>query len=452
MASSLSAELYARVREAFRQGETVLCAVSGGADSVALLRLLRLLESEGRIRLYAAHYEHGIRAESSVEDMRFVEALCRELGVPLAVGRGDVPGEAARLGKGIEETARDMRHAFLRAERERIGADVIALAHHADDQAETVLMRLMRGSAGAGAAGMRARENGAARPFLNVRKRSLVQYLEENGWSWREDETNGEGDTIRNALRIHVMPELEKIRPGCVEAIGRFSRLQAEESAYLQALADAWLKESAMVYPFGVFLRLNAPVPVPILRRAIKTVCGKDANFSDIERMRELCAPYGGNPMVSDARGFRAERTQDGLWIRYAVSPPEDTPLADNGVTRFGILGDMTVSACEPIPERDDPFVQVLNADALAGARIRSFREGDRIEPLGMPGKSKLVSDLLREKGIPRPVREYVPMVENGGAILWAVGARVSERAKLTPGCKALRLVWKPTPAMPYGR
>ncbi len=144
----------------------ILAAVSGGADSVALLSLLCTARNCGFLTLYAAHYEHGIRAEESLEDMRFVAKLCRTLDVELITGRGSVPAEAMRTGEGIESCARRLRHEFLEQTRQKLGADYTALAHHARDRAETVLMHILRGGGLAGAAAMPLRNGTIIRPLI----------------------------------------------------------------------------------------------------------------------------------------------------------------------------------------------------------------------------------------------------------------------------------------------
>ena len=195
-------------------GGRVLVALSGGADSVALLRLFM----EAGVEVSAAHFEHGIRGEASVADMEFCRELCARLRVPFLCERADVP--AARLpGEGLEAAARRLRYAFLRRAKEAAGASCIATAHHAGDQAETVLMHLLRGAGPTGAAGMREREGDLWRPLLRVKKQDLVSYLRERGQSWREDATNAIADTPRNALRLDILPRLEAIYPGAALAL-----------------------------------------------------------------------------------------------------------------------------------------------------------------------------------------------------------------------------------------
>ena len=166
-------------------GGTVLCAVSGGADSVCLLHLLRERAGRGEFSLAAAHYDHRLRGEDSTADAQFVENLCKMWTIPLCLGSGDVAGEARRRGKGVEETARAMRYAFLEEAAAQAGADVIATAHNADDNAETLLLHLVRGTGLQGLAGIPPRRGKVVRPLLTVTRAEIRAYLEKNGLTWR---------------------------------------------------------------------------------------------------------------------------------------------------------------------------------------------------------------------------------------------------------------------------
>ncbi len=434
--------LLAHVRVRLRRGEHLLAAVSGGADSVALLLMLHSFADEGLIRLSAAHFEHGIRGRESLGDMAYVKELCARLDIPLYIGRGDVPAEAKRFGKGLEETARDMRRAFLRETLVEIGADAAALAHHADDQAETVLMRLFRGTGGAGAAGMKERQDIWFRPLLGVRRKALREFLIANGVSWREDSTNLEEITPRNRLRLKVMPVCEEIWPGAVDALARYARLQAEESDFIREKALEWLDGSAEVYAFCVCVDIRSLPHRAVTSAAIKLLMGKDAAFADVERVLSACESGSCRVTVHSERYRCAIVSAGKLWLFDPVVPNDLIPLS-MGENGFPGIGSLRLEEAPCIPVRDDPFVQVLDRDALIGAKMRIWHAGDRIRPLGMHGKSRLVSDILSDKKIPAALRCRIPVIEaEDGELLWAVGGAVSERAKLLSGSRAVRLTW----------
>ncbi|MBR3504022.1 MAG: tRNA lysidine(34) synthetase TilS [Clostridia bacterium] len=412
----------------------VLAAVSGGADSVALLSLLCELAGRGAIRLAAAHFEHGIRGGASRADAAFVRVLCEDWGVPLIEGRADVPALAKARGAGLEQTARDARYAFLRRAKADTGADVIALAHHLDDQAETVLMHLARGAGLRGACGMREREGDLWRPLLGLRKAELTAYLLDNAVAWREDETNALADNPRNIIRLSVMPALETAYPGAARALGRFAALARDEDAYMEAQASAFLAANAEFLPFGSRVRCLDGVPAAILRRAIHRLTGLDAAacLASEELFR------AGKGAAALPGGVRAERTGEYLYFISRAVAPVEAPLPMEGRAALPGVGEIVAAPAEAAP-RSDPFCQVLDGDSLSGAVVRTRRPGDFIRPLGMRGTQKL-SDYFINHRVDRPLRDAALLVARGSEILWAAGVGISEEAKLRPGSKGVRL------------
>ena len=231
------------------RGKHVLAALSGGADSVALLILLCRARDAGMLGVSAAHFEHGIRGEESERDLAFCQKLCERMGVPLSIGRADVPEIARRTGRGTETCAREMRYDFLNEIARVMGADLIALAHHADDQAETVLMHLLRGTGPEGVSCMRRISGNLYRPLIGVRKAEIIRFLEESGQPWREDRTNRLTDNPRNALRIQAIPELERAYPGAVRAIARYAEAAQIEDGYMARMTDRFCAERVDILP-----------------------------------------------------------------------------------------------------------------------------------------------------------------------------------------------------------
>ncbi|MBR6498534.1 MAG: tRNA lysidine(34) synthetase TilS, partial [Clostridia bacterium] len=213
--------------KSYLHGKRVLVALSGGKDSVCLLRLLCLERDRGALSLFAAHVEHGIRGEASKRDMEFCFELCQSLGVPFYSLGTDVPRLAEESGEGLETCARRVRHEFLRKTARELNCDLIALAHHRRDRAETLLMHLLRGSSLKGMAAMPEidkKPGGATlvRPLIDVSPEEIKQYLEDIGQPWREDATNFLPDNPRNAIRLSVLPLLRDIYPGSEDALCRF--------------------------------------------------------------------------------------------------------------------------------------------------------------------------------------------------------------------------------------
>ncbi|HCI22097.1 MAG TPA: tRNA lysidine(34) synthetase TilS, partial [Clostridiales bacterium] len=238
-------------------GCTVLCAVSGGADSVCLLDLVRRL---GDVTVLCAHFDHGIRGAESARDAAFVEALCKEWGVPFFLGRGDVPAYAAANGLSIETAAREVRYAFLERTAKEQGADVIATAHNLNDNAETILFRMARGTGLRGLTGIPARRGRIVRPLLQTPRRDIEEYLTAHGIPHVEDSTNAETDAARNRIRLDVLPRLESIHPGAAAGITRMSETLAEDEAFLASLAEEKLALWGEAIPGAELCAVPRPV------------------------------------------------------------------------------------------------------------------------------------------------------------------------------------------------
>ncbi len=224
-----------RARGLIPPGSFVLCAVSGGADSVCLLHILYRLREKVPFTLAAAHYNHRLRGEESERDAAFTEEFILRYcpGVPLHTGSGDVRGESARRGTGLEETAREMRYAFLRETAKKIGADRIATAHNADDSAETVLLNLVRGAGLKGLSGIPFIQGEVVRPLLASSRAEITAYLQENGLPHVEDSSNSDEAFARNKLRRQVMPLLRELNPRAVEHINAAAAQAYEADRYL---------------------------------------------------------------------------------------------------------------------------------------------------------------------------------------------------------------------------
>jgi len=278
------------------RGETVLAALSGGADSVALLDALALLRRPRGFRLVAAHLDHRLRPGSE-EDAGFCRRLCADLGVPLRCGSADVRARAAEEGGGLEQAARRARYAFLRTVQREEKAAAIALAHTRDDQAETLLLRLLRGAGARGLAGMRKRRGPLVRPLLTVSRAEVLAHLQQRGLPWREDPSNRDPAHRRNRVRLELLPYLEaRFNPRLRESLARTAGLLADEAAYLAAQADALLARIGHVAEDGSFVLRRAGLaqaPAALAREAIRRALRQAGGLrgigaAHVERVRLL--------------------------------------------------------------------------------------------------------------------------------------------------------------------
>ena len=415
------------------RGRHVLVALSGGADSVALLKVLCRARDEGILDVSAAHFEHGIRGAESLADAEFCRKLCTDMDVLLIPGRADVPEIARRTGEGIETCARNLRYRFLNQTADMLGCELIALAHHMDDQAETVLMHMLRGAGPEGASGMRKLSGRLYRPLLGVRKAELVAYLENKGLEWREDSTNEVADNPRNALRLNAIPALEAIYPAGMRAIARFAENTAVESDYVGRMTEKFRAERVEALPHGWRIDISGECEEALLRRTLRGLIGPDLTsekLAEIIRLETAC---------DVVNGYRAEKCGYMLYVTRPFEIPHTAALfKTNGITELEKLCRIRVTDHPAVPERTLKSVQVLTKKSLEGAVLRTRTEGDHITPFGMNG-SKSLSDYMTDLKIDRPMRDLIPILARGNEVLWVVGCGISGKCALD-GTDAVKL------------
>lgn len=413
-------------------GSRVLAAVSGGADSTALLCFLLQVRRDYPLEIACAHVEHGIRGESSMEDMVFVRALCEREHIAFYAARVDAPAYAKAHRCGLEDAARTLRYAFLQETAERIGADVIALAHHAGDQAETVLLHALRGSDLQGLCGMRMRSGMVIRPLLGCSAQELRVYLTEIGQEWREDESNTDVQYARNRVRHRVMPELERINPGAGDALCRLSRAAQRDEDYFSELIHAMkLRMLALVDGEAVRLDRIRDLHPALLSRIIIEVIWlagiMPQSAQTIERIMDAVRA-GEKATVNLAGGAYARLGRTYLCVNFARMAEIDVPLDEN--KRYTPFGSVRVRPAEPGETGDGRLRQAIPTRLLEGARITSRREGDAMIPFGMSSAVK-VKKLLIDEGIDQGIKASIPILRTrDGEILWVIGLRPAESCR----------------------
>ena len=271
------------------RGGTVLCAVSGGRDSVCLLHYLHGISAAFGFSLAAGHYNHHMRPTAQ-RDEDFVRELCDELQIPFYTDGADVCRVAQERGEGVEETGRRLRYAFLERLADDIGADRIATAHHMNDQAETVLLNLLRGTGPEGLSGIPPVRGRLIRPLLNTPRQEIEDYLEQHGLGHVEDETNDSLRFSRNRLRCTVLPELEKINPALRQNIARTAAIIRQEDQYLDQLAQQYLPETGTQVACSGLLVAPPPLQPRMLRILVERlgVGKKDFTAAHLEAMLAL--------------------------------------------------------------------------------------------------------------------------------------------------------------------
>lgn len=443
----------------------IIIGLSGGPDSVALLYGLMALQSAGTIHaLTAAHLNHGLRGAEADRDEAFVRDLCAHLRIELVVERAE--GLNPRKGN-LEERARLYRHDFLNRLAERCGAGYIALAHHADDQAETVLLRLMRGSGIAGASAMAEAGPGRLlRPLLRLRRAEILGYLEQIGAAYVTDSTNLRGVNARSRVRNQLIPLIEdEYAPGLSVRLNEFARELRATTDFMNASASAELRRrSASDGGFNLagFAALHPALIAATLREYLRERRGdlRGVNRAHIESMRVLCFDGPANGICALPGGWRMRREYSRAVIEQVpVRPPQpfDVRIGSGtvtAVTAAGFAFDAKVVATDGIhfdPEglRTAPMETSFDVEHVgAYLSIRSFRHGDRLRPLGMAGSRK-IQDLFTDRKLPRERRRSWPLVVAGdGEILWIPGMARSRAALITSATRKV-LNLRATPLVP---
>ncbi len=425
-------------------GRRILVALSGGADSVALLHALAALRRKFHYELAAAHLNHRLRAAESDRDEAFVRELCARIGVELIVepARGLKPTDS-----NLEARARTARQQFLARAAARVGADYVALAHQADDQAETVMLRLLRG---AGVTGMGAMAEVSARdvirPLLEVRRSAILAYLNEIGARFVEDSTNASLKHDRNRVRHRLMPLLEReFAPGLSSRLAELAAEMRQVDDLLRGLAeDAYANchGSGGALNLDRFNGLHPAVAAPTMRRYLAATVGNLMGLqrSHIDSLLRLClkGPPNGRIVLPD--GWLARRRYGKLFVVRGEKIGEgavsfEVPLAVEGVTvvpEAQVVFESRLMSRAQAPMPPDAFEAVFDAQEIrAGLSVRNFNRGDRIAPLGVRGSRK-VKDVFIDNKIPPQQRARFPVVSLEGRVAWLPGLVRSKVALVT--------------------
>lgn len=413
----------------------ILCAVSGGADSMCLLHMIY---SRG-IKVVAAHFEHGIRGEESMRDARFVESWCREAGIDCVIGHGSVPSCAAERGLGLEQAARELRYAFLEKTAAEQGCKYIATAHNADDNVETVIFNLARGGGTLGLKGIPRERGYFIRPLLDMSRREIERYLEKNAIPHVEDGSNASDDYSRNLIRHHVTPVLRRINPELHLAVGRTAKLLEQDEDCLGAMADSFIREyyDGESLPVSELRQLHRAVSSRVLRR----LCNESLSFEHVEQALKLLE--GTERKYLDLPGQRLCRQQGRLYF----SPGEIVSIPDRELIpgRWTAVPELGLELLAEYGDNDAEVNGLFKTCRLKCENICSSvyctgrKAGDRLRPAGR-GCTKSLKSLFNEAGYTRERRSRTLVLRDGKGILAVLGMCLDERAKAAPGDRVLTI------------
>jgi tRNA(Ile)-lysidine synthase len=448
---------FVRRRRLWGADDRIAVAVSGGSDSVALAFIIRDLEHVGLGRPAGLiHVNHQLRGAEAEADEAFCAALAARLGWPIDVARVDVARIARERRQSVESAARDARYECFERAAERLGAAIVATGHTADDQAETVLLRLLRGAGTRGLSGIRARRGVYARPLLECRRAELRRDLAQRGETFRDDSSNLDLSIPRNRLRQSLMPVIEAMAPGGVRALARLAGLAEDDEDVLTKLAIE--TAGTLVLSRGgapgrpEALEIDAAalrsIPPAIGRRVLRALAAEVApraapgavQLQSIWRLVQADKPRG----HLDLAGLTVDRLGD--VVRFSPGLKTRPPLrrAESlGPKRLDVPGSVylpeagvTISAerrergVELSKDGARACVQADSVDMPLGVRTR--RPGDRFRPLGSPGRRKL-QDVLVDRKVPRDERDRVPVVVDArGRLVWVAGVALADECRVT--------------------
>lgn len=443
----------------FADVSVVVVMVSGGADSVALLRLL----AEGALAPGAAlsvlHVNHQLRGDASDGDEAFVRSLCDTLGVTCTVVSHDVAGYAVSAGLNLEDAGRRLRYRFADEELDARcaaagvprSAGRIAVAHTADDRLETFLSRLVSGSGATGLISIAPVRGRVVRPLIDARRSDIVSFLDALGQDWREDATNADTSRERSWVRHVLLPVIEERAPAFEQVARRTMQVLAEDDALLQEMAEAFAHDFA--HQDGGALVFNRPalrtLSHPMARRTLRTGIVRtfpDASRMEFEHLEALTTGLADDAFARDlSSGLRAVAEYDTLRISRKDSA---LPVLAQGLLHcpgsvdLGDAGTMqvveTTGSVATGPDRVS-----IDADAVSWPLVVDGpREGDRIRPFGLEGTKKL-SDLLVDVKVPQRLRAVTPVVRDSERVVWVAGVRLAEECRVTDATqRVVDIVW----------
>ncbi|WP_195270668.1 tRNA lysidine(34) synthetase TilS [Eubacterium sp. 1001713B170207_170306_E7] len=435
-------------------GDRILIGVSGGADSLALLHFLKKHQAILKIQIAAAHLNHAIRGKAADEDLAFVKKFCFERSVLLYDRTVDVIHLAKKNKISLEEAGREARYAFFKELQSSKAYNKLALGHHLNDQAETVLMRLIRGTGIKGAAGMLSETKGersVIRPLLCVDKVSIISYCKENDLHYRTDDTNFETDVTRNKLRLEIIPALQSINPRVEDHLAEFALLAYEHEQLLQnSMAELSLKmitkKSNRVYlNLEMWRQQISLIQKELLREMILQLKGslKEIEYNHILCVKQLLLSEKTVWDMHLPHGMQAVRRYDLFWIEerktpvnveigcYELLPDKVYYFAKEGLwIKTSMITDEGIKKSKELKNHSEKYFDY--GKIRRKLYLRNRRPGDFFKPVGIEGKKK-IKDYFIDRKIEREKRDAIPMLAVGSEVVWILGYAINREYQPGP-------------------
>ena len=444
-----------KARDLLSPGDRIVVAVSGGPDSVALLACLVALSARWNWELSVGHVNHGLRGMESDEDAAFVEQLGDAFDIPVSIYEARLKKQDAKLSKqSLQAYAREIRYQALETILQERGATKIATGHTADDQAETVLMWMLRGSGTGGLSGIPPKRGARiVRPLLDSTRTDIVAYLDERQLAYRMDSSNSQPVYLRNRLREDLMPQLKGYAPGIVNVLSRQAEIIRDDHDYLEHVAAEAFQQMCVTQDERE-IQLDRPallaLPLAIRRRVVRHGLQQmngnmqGPRFDVIQRLLD-CLEHGQSGWTIPINTVDVGQEYDRLvFSKKGASPLNDlgpSPLREIGIEIPGevvwpLTGQrmaLSLKHTQEISSQPNSLKMHLDADTFTPElRIRSWRPGDVFRPKGLGGRQKKLQDFFADIKLPRSQREKVPLLVSPEGILWVGGLREDERFRVS--------------------
>ena len=435
------------------RGDRVIVAVSGGPDSVCLLDILYAIREDLGIDMVVAHYDHGLRPGDDESETAFVRQLALSMNLPFELGKAQP--FPSNTGHSLEEQARDARYGFLESTRKKHHAQKIALGHQLNDQAETVIMRLLRGSGSSGLAGIPpVRDKRIIRPLIEIKRHEIAAYLNVRGLEYVVDRSNLQGRYLRNKIRLEMIPELLKYQPRLLELLGQTSEILRDESRYFDQIAEAWVNREAEYPPDGdIAIELSSLLNLhkALQRRVIRALLSKKGRTlrridrGHIDSVIQLIKGQRPQGQLHLPNGLILKKTYDRLTLgTYSKPKKKHFHYSLDGPGTFhlhAINRHVTLVEIAPGGSWDlgiSRRTAFFDAEKIRYPLIlRNVKPGDRFVPLGMSGHKK-IKDFFMDLKIPSEMRSSIPILISHHQVLWVCGYRIDDRFKVTEGSKRI--------------
>jgi tRNA(Ile)-lysidine synthase len=428
------------------QGDRVLIGLSGGPDSVCLSVILDEVRDNFNLSLHAVYVNHGLRPEETAAEELFCKRLCDSLSITFHVENVDVKGHVEKTKQNLQEAARDLRYEVLEKAAHDEKATRIALAHNADDQAETVLMRLIRGAGRRGLSGIPPVRGIIIRPLIDIERRYIEAFLYEKSISYITDSSNLKKDYSRNRIRQDIMPLLKEENPSFVDSINRTAEIMRGEDAYLEIATTKTMmrmitkKTDDVIELFLVpLMNTEKAIQRRVLRRSLAEIgASRGIELVHIDHIIHLINEQQSGDTIHLPKGLRAVKNYATLLItRELIKALQDRDLNVPGEILLDAIGlRMTSQLSDKSVEITDEDTAVLDADKLTfPLLVRKRREGDFFHPAGF-GRHKKLQDFFVDLKVPRESRDLVPVVTSGDDVVWVGGYRMDERFVAKEGTK----------------